>query len=74
MRSAGDSQRPTRLGKIENLHAEAPLGTVTADAERPRISTTSRWWPTIGYGIDYAERYRGLRDIRALPSAQRSQT
>ena len=33
VRSAGDSQRPTRLGKIENLHAEAPLGTVTADAE-----------------------------------------
>ena len=28
----------------------------------------------VGYGIDYAERYRGLRDIRALPSAQRSQT
>ena len=22
----------------------------------------------VGYGIDYAERYRGLRDIRALPS------
>ena len=21
----------------------------------------------VGYGIDYAERYRGLRDIRALP-------
>ena len=28
----------------------------------------------VGYGIDYAERYRGLRDIRSLPSAQRSQT
>ncbi len=23
----------------------------------------------VGYGIDYAERYRGLRDIRALPSS-----
>ena len=28
----------------------------------------------VGYGIDYAERYRGLRDIRALPSAQRPRT
>ena len=24
----------------------------------------------VGYGIDYAERYRGLRDIRALPPDQ----
>ena len=25
----------------------------------------------VGYGIDYAEEYRGLRDIRALPAAAR---
>jgi hypoxanthine phosphoribosyltransferase len=26
----------------------------------------------VGYGIDYAERYRGLRDIRSLPETGRS--
>jgi len=28
----------------------------------------------VGYGIDYAERYRGLRDIRALPPAEGGMT
>jgi len=25
----------------------------------------------VGYGIDYTEQYRGLRDIRALPETER---